>query len=136
MEEKQGELQLDSWLEGLRDDVKALGGSTSVGKWFIPEKSDEAQRNYINDRLSGNRRERFSDSQIELIMRRAVQRRGYSAAHYYLCDALGTERPRPKNPEAERARAMERFADAVERLQVAAEELKRRGVTIPLRSVG
>lgn len=135
-QEHQGELPLDSYLEALRDDVKALGGSTSVGKWFIPEKSDEAQRNYINDRLSSGRRERFSDDQVQLIMRRAVQRRGFSLAHYYLCDAIGTERPKPKDPEAERQRAMARFAEAVDRLQGTADDLKRLNINIPLRKVG
>lgn len=133
---EQQELPLESYLEALRDDVKALGGSTAVGGWFIPEKSDEAKRNYVNDRLSAGRRERFSDDQIQLIMRRAVQRRGYSSAHYFLCDAIGTERPKPKDPEAARERAMARFAEAVERLDHATAEVKRLGVNFTLRSVG
>ena len=132
----QEELPLESYLEALRDDVKALGGSTAVGAWFIPEKSTEAQRNYVNDRLSAGRRERFSDDQVQLIMRRAVARRGYSAALAYLCDAVGMERPKPKDPNAERERAMARFVEAVGGLERSVAELKRFGVTIPLRSVG
>lgn len=120
----------DSFLEGLRDDVKALGGSTSVGKWFIPEKSQDAQRNYVNDRLSSERLARFSDEQIELIMRRSVTLRGYSAAHLYLCDSLGTERPKAKNPETERERAMERFRESAALVKSAVEDLKRLGVPL------
>lgn len=135
-QEQQGELPLESFLESLRDDVKALGGSTAVGKWFQAEKSDEAQRNYVNDRLNGARRERFSEAQIELIMRRAVARRGYSAALYYLCDIVGAERPKAKDPEAARERAMARFVDAVDRLEAATSEAKRLGLAVPLRRVG
>lgn len=134
--QEQEELPLESYLEALREDVKALGGSTAVGKWFIPEKSDEAQRNYVNDRLSSGRRDRFSDDQVQLIMRRAVARRGYSAALNYVCDVVGTERPKPKDPNAERERAMARFVEAAGSMQRVAEDLKRLGVTIPLRSVG
>jgi hypothetical protein len=117
----------ESFLDALRDDVKALGGSTSVGAWFNPEKSQQAQRNYVNDRLSDERRERFSDEQLELLMRRAIQRRGYSAAHWYRCDVLGTERPRPKNPETEKERAMAAFVQAAATVKGAVEELKRLG---------
>lgn len=136
-QQEQGELELGgTFLEALRDDVKALGGATSVGAWFIPEKSQEAQRNYVNDRLSAARRDRFSHDQVELIMRRAVNRRGFSAAHFYLCDAIGTERPKPKDPAAQRERAMERFSAAAELLDKSVEELKRLNVTLPLRKVG
>jgi hypothetical protein len=136
-EQAQGELELGgTFLEALRDDVKALGGATGVGAWFIPERSQEAQRNYVNDRLSAARRDRFSDDQVELIMRRAVHRRGFSAAHFYLCDAIGTERPKPKDPQAQRDRALERFTAAAELLGGCVEDLKRLNITIPLRKVG
>lgn len=134
-EQEQAELPLDSFLEALRDDVKALGGSTAVGRWFIPERSDEAQRNYVNDRLSAGRRERFSQLQIEMIMRRSVERRGFSSAHHYLCDAIGTERPKAKDPEAARDRAMTRFVEATESLEKSLAELKRLGVPLPVRRV-
>lgn len=133
---EQGELELGgTFLEALRDDVKALGGATAVGAWFIPEKSQEAQRNYVNDRLSAARRDRFSNDQVELIMRKAVNRRGFSAAHFYLCDAIGTERPKPKDPDAQLARAMQRFVDAAEGLNASVDELKRLNVALPLRKV-
>lgn len=134
-EQEQAELPLDSFLEGLKEDVRTLGGSTKVGRWFIPEKSDEAQRNYVNDRLSAARRERFTDDQVELIMRRAVQSRGSSGALNYLCDRLGMERPKPKDPELERRRAMERFSEAADRMYSAVEELKRHNISVPLRKV-
>lgn len=138
MQQQQGEMFVGPWesyLEALKDDVKHLGGSKAVGAWFIPEKSVEAQRGYVNDRLSPERRERFSEEQENLIMRRAIQARGYSAAHWYRCDALGTERPKPNDPETERERAQRAFAGAVDSLGRAIEELKRQGVSIPLRNV-
>lgn len=125
----------DSFLEALRDDIQALGGSSKVGSWFIPGKSQDAQRNYVNDRLNADRRERFADDQQELIMRRAVESRGYSAALFYLCDAIGTERPKAKNPETERDRAQRAFIDAAQSLERAVGDLKRLNVTLPFRSV-
>lgn len=131
----QQDLPLESYLESLREDVKTLGGSTKVGAWFIPEKSQEAQRNYVNDRLSSARRERFTDDQVELIMRRAIQARGHSDALNYLCDRLGMERPKPKDPELERRRAMERFAEAADRMSAAVDDIKRLNISMPLRKV-
>ncbi len=126
----------ESFLEALRDDVGALGGPKAVGEWFQAEKSIEARRNYVNDRLNCERRERFSEEQLELIMQRAVKARGYSAAHYYLCDRLGTERPKIKDPESERDRAMAAFVQGARQMERVVEELKRLGVQMPFRSVG
>jgi hypothetical protein len=126
----------ESRADALRDDVKALGGAKEVGAWFIPEKSVEAQRNYVNDRISENRRERFQEDQVELIMRRAIDKRGYSAALWHECDVLGVERPKAKDPESERDRAMRSFVAATKSLERSIEEVKRLGVAIPLRSIG
>lgn len=136
---QQGELIIGPWesrAEALRDDIKALGGSKAVGAWFIPEKSVEAQRNYVNDRVSDDRRERFSDEQLELIRRRAIATRGYSASFWHECDVLGVERPKAKDPETERERAMREFVAAVDRLDRVRQDLQRQGVSLPLRSVG
>jgi hypothetical protein len=118
----------DTFLEALRDDVVAIGGSKDVGEWFWREKTMEARRNCVNDRLNAERRERFTDEQVELIMRRAVQKRGYSAAHFHRCDVIGTERPKAVRLEDEQARARQDLAAAAQSLERAAERLERLGV--------
>lgn len=99
------ELFYDSYLEALRDDVNACSGPKEVGHWFWPEKSPETRRNSVNDRQNTEKRDRFSDDQVQLIMRRTRERRGFSAAVTFICDHTGFERPKSKDPENERAPA-------------------------------
>jgi hypothetical protein len=139
MNQQQAELFVgpwDSFLEALRDDVNACGGSKEVGEWFWKEKSTEARRNCVNDRLNAERRDRFTDEQVELIMRRAVQKRGYSAAHWYRCDVVGTERPKAVRLEDEQARARQQLVQAAEQVQRAVEQLAKLGIPVNLRNVG
>lgn len=86
--------------------------------------------------LKGDRRERFTEEQENLIMRRAIQSRGYSAGHWHRCDMLGTERPKSSDPETEKDRAMRAFVLAAGSLERSVEALKRLGVNLPVRSVG
>jgi hypothetical protein len=124
----------DSYLDALRDDVIAVGGSKEVGEWFWREKTPEARRNCVNDRLNAERRERFTDEQEQLIMRRAVQKRGYSAAHYYRCDVLGTERPKALRIEDQQEKAQREFVEAVARFERSVQTLKALGVVVPIAS--
>lgn len=124
---EQPELFYDSFLEALRDDVNACGGPKEVGCWFWPEKSLETARNSVNDRLNIERRDRFTNDQERLIIRKARERRGFSAAIAFLCDDTGFERPRPKEPEDERARLQREFVDSVRRLDAISEQLGRVG---------
>lgn len=120
------QLFYDSELDALRDDVNACGGPKDVGAWFWPDKTVENRRNRVNDRLNGERTERFTDDQKRLIMRRARERRGFSATLSFICDDTGFERPKPKNPKDETlvlieragdlARESRRVADALDRL--------------------
>jgi hypothetical protein len=128
-ERPQEQLFYDSELEALRDDVVALGGPKAVGEWFWPEKSVEARRNMVNDRLNDERRERFTDEQKRLIIRKAREARGFSACLCFLCDDTGFERPKALNPVdemaalqrlyIERVGDMSRLADRMERLATA-----------------
>lgn len=113
----------DSFLEALRDDVLALGGPKVVGKQLFPEKDLEPARNTLNDCLNPARRERLTDEQERLIIRRAREVRGFSAALYFLCDDCGFERPKAINPEDERAKLMREFTEGVKRLDAIAERL-------------
>lgn len=98
----------ESYLDALKDDVMACGGSKVVGQWFWPDKLFETARNSVNDRLNSEKRDRFNDDQVRLIMRKARDARGYSAALNYICDETEFERPKPKNPKDEALALQER----------------------------
>lgn len=103
----------ESFLEALRDDVNALGGPSEIGEWFWKEKSHETRRNLVNHSLNSERRERFTQEQEQLIMRRAREKRGYSAALYFLCDETGFERPKAIQPEDEKLKVARALATAI-----------------------
>lgn len=125
----------DSFLEALRDDVNACGGPKTVGEWFWPDKSVEARRNAVNDRLNEERRDRFTSEQEQLIKRRAREARGFSAALCFECDDAGFERPRPLNPADEAAELQRMFIESVRHQERIAERLER--ITrAPLAAVG
>lgn len=120
----QAGLFYDSYLDALRDDVLALGGPKVVGKMLFPEKELEPARNALNDCLNSTRRERLSDEQERLIIRKAREARGFSAALYFLCDDAGFERPKAINPEDEKAKLMREFNEGVKRLGDIAQRLE------------
>lgn len=93
----------DCFLDALRADVMACGGAKAVGALFWPEKEAEGQRTSVTDRLNEARRERFTAPQQRLLMKRAAELGGRSAALDFICDAVGFERPAKKHPEDERA---------------------------------
>lgn len=115
----------DSYFEALRDDVNAIGGPKEVGTFFWPTKDAVTARNAVNDRLNTEKRDRFADDQERYIMRTAVLKRGFSAAHYFICDEIGTERPQAKRPDDERAAALKTIAEASSNLKRALETVER-----------
>jgi len=98
----------------LRDDVQALGGAKAVGMLLWPEKDPLAARNKLNDTLNAERRERLSHEQEQMIMRKAREIRGFSAALYSLCDEAGFKRPEPRDPLDEAAQLQREFIASVE----------------------
>lgn len=130
----QPELFYESYLEALRDDVRVIGGAKAVGLTFHPQKEPEAARNWVNDRLSLGRRERFEDDQERYIMRKAREARGFSAALCYLCDDTGFDRPIAKNPVDVIAKRQQEFIDAVKSVQQIGKDLERLTQT-PLQAV-
>lgn len=124
---KQTDLDLpyEDYFEALRDDVRALGGPKVVGKWFWQEKEPEAARNALNDRLNATRRERLSDEQERLIMRRAREVRGFSAALNFICRDAGFDNPRPRNPAEELSEVMARAEHLARESRAVAAALER-----------
>lgn len=124
----QPELFYDSYLEALRDDVNAVGGPKAVGETFWPEKSVEARRNSVNDRLNSDKRDRFSDEQERYIMRAAKRARGFSAAICFIADDTEFERPKPRSADDDRAQALRTIAAASGDLKRALEVIERVGI--------
>lgn len=111
------ELFYESFQEGLRDDVNAIGGAKAVGAMLWPEKDPLAARNKVNDCLNIEKRDRFSEEQEDLIIKLAREKRGFSAGLYARCDATGFERPKPKDPEDEHAKRQREFIAAVKTIE-------------------
>lgn len=122
---QQPELFYESYLEGLRDDVKSIGGPKVVGGKFWPEKEPVGAGNLVNDCLNANRRDRFNEDQERYIMRKAREARGFSAALYFLCDDTGFDRPPAKNPVDEIAKRQQEFVDAVRTAERISKDLQR-----------
>jgi hypothetical protein len=106
MDQQQRALFYDGYKAALREDCKSIEPTPAwakvVGKMLFPEIADpvEAGRR-LNDKTNSNRDDRLSDDQERLIMRLAVEKRGYSAAHDYISDEIGMERGRPKERKDE-----------------------------------
>ncbi len=119
----QADLFYESYFDALRDDVKALGGSKVVGPLFWPEKSVHVAANTLNDKLNPERRERLTEEQERLIMRRAGATRGFSAALAYICDETRFERSKPIEPQDEVAKLQREYIAAVKQLAAIAPKL-------------
>lgn len=118
------ELFYEGWYEGLRDDVRAIGGTKAVGCLLFPEKDPLAARNKLNDALNAERRERLTQEQETMVIRLARERRGYSAALYWLCDEAGFKRPEPRDPLDEAAELQREFIESVNRQERIAARLE------------
>lgn len=87
-------------LDAARDAVKALGGPKKVGQIFWPEKSPEAASRSLSDCLNSSRAERFSPSQLLLLMRLAREV-GFHGLTAYLLREAGYAPPVPVEPQSE-----------------------------------
>lgn len=119
------DLFYESYDQALRDDVKSLGGLKVVGKWFFAEKDPEAAGRALADRLNPERRERLSDEQERMIMRRARESRGFSAALCFIRDDTEFERPKARNPEDERVKLQREILEAARSFKHSVERLER-----------
>ena len=118
------DLFYESWLDALKDDVRALGGAKVIGCILWAEKDPLSARNRLNDCLNPERRETLTHEQELLIMRKAKDQRGFSAALFHLCDEIGFERPRAKDPYDETAALQREFIEAIKRQERIAQRLE------------
>lgn len=105
MSERDPQLFYDGYCAALRDDCKAIEPTEAwakvVGKMLFPEKEILAARGALLDKTNPEKRDRLTDEQERLIMTKAREVRGFSAALYHICDCTGFERPRAKAPKDE-----------------------------------
>lgn len=106
MDQQQRALFYDSYRAALRDDCKAAAGNSpawakEIGHLLWPGKDAIEAGRRLNDCTNPNRDDRLSDEEERLVMRLAVQRRGFSAAHDYTADEINMERSKPRDRKDE-----------------------------------
>lgn len=75
-------------LEALRDAVRSLGGSKSVGHALRPDIAPDQAGAWIKDCLNAERREKLALSQVMKVLRMAHDI-GYHGPAQYLCGEIG-----------------------------------------------
>lgn len=120
----------------LSEAVKALGGTKVVGPLLFPHKPEKEAGTYCADCLNANRREKFSLSEVLVILRRA-RNAGHHGAMAHLAQAAGYAPPAPLSTTDELALLQREFVGEVRRLSELAARLERSAAPLPsLRSVG
>lgn len=130
MDDKTRALWYENYRAALRDDCKAIADGSKawaqvVGARLFPSITDQvAAGRRLNDLTNPNRDDRLTDDEERLIMRLAVEKRGFSAAHDFITDDIGMERGRPRERSDEalelmgRAeRLMSEFKGVTERME-------------------
>jgi hypothetical protein len=79
----------------------------------------------LSDKTNPHREDRLSDEQERLIMRLAVERRGYSAAHDYITDEIGMERAKPKERRDEAGELLARGESLLAQMKAVTERFER-----------
>jgi hypothetical protein len=99
---QQRALFYDTYRAALREDCKAIADMSAawskiVGAMLWPGKDPIEAGRALLDRTNPERKDRLAEEEERLIMRLAVARRGFSAAHDYISDEIGMERAKPKD---------------------------------------
>lgn len=112
--------------DALKDVIRALGGTKSVGAQLRPELTAEAAGAWLKDCLNPERRERLDPEQVLWLLRKGKDIGCHSAMNF-ICDEAGYSRPAPLDPHDEAAelnrqmlrgmRELRALVDRVERLQ-------------------
>lgn len=129
MDQQQRALFHDNYRAALREDCKVVADQSpawakTVGAMLWPGKDPIEAGRTLNDKTNPNRDDRLADEEERLIMRLAVEKRGFSAAHDYISDEVGMERAKAKDRREEalelqtRAeRSLAEFRHTVERYE-------------------
>lgn len=117
--------------DALRAAVKACNGTKAVATKLWPEKPMSEAQSYLNDCLNPARNAKLSPEQVILLLRWAREANCHDAINY-ICDEIGYGRPKPIDPEDEKAILQRKMIEAAHDFKVAVDKLERMG---QLRSV-
>lgn len=100
--------QYETIEDALRDLVRALGGTKSVGAKLYPALPIDQAAGRVSDGLNPDRRQHFSPAEL-LWMLRAGRGAGHHDAMAYFAAAADYEQPRPISPAEELAELQRDF---------------------------
>ena len=109
--------------DALRDVVRDLGGTKTVGHWLRPDMAPDAAGAWLKDCLNSDRREKLSPRQLMAILKRA-----HDSGLHQLMDFIAGESgysAQPMAPSDEIAELQREFISAVKQSQRIAERLDR-----------
>lgn len=131
-----GQLFHEDFFSALDEDIRALGGRKAVAMALRPDLAHRPHEAHVwlNGCMNPDRREKFSDDQIRLIMRKAREV-GSCAAMNYWCDDTGFERARALTPEKEADKLLERAAELARESRAVATQLERLHQSGTLRAI-
>jgi hypothetical protein len=119
----------EGYREALRKDCQVIEPTPAwakvVGKLLFPELDPDAAGRRLSDKTNPHREDRLSDEQERLIMRLAVERRGYSAAHDFITDEIGMERAKPKERRDEAGELLARGESLLAQFKAVTERFER-----------
>lgn len=113
----QAPLIVESLREAVDEVCRALGGHKKAGALLHPELPADQAGNWLRDCLRGDRRDKLSLEQVELLLVEG-RRVGCHAGMAYLAQACGYAPPQPVEPADEAAELQRQFIAAVGALAV------------------
>ena len=119
-----GSLFHESLADALRECISVCGGLKAVGLKLWPEKEADTAGRLLADCLNDAKREKLSPEQTMLILRMARERGCHAGINYMLRD-LGYSDAQPIEPEDEKAKLQREYIEAARAMQKMAERIER-----------
>ena len=119
----QTSLFYDSELQALTEAVRQLGGFKRVGPLVWPAKGDQAAQ-HLRDCLNPQRREVMHLHEVLHVLKLARQA-GHHQPFAWICEELGYEPPRPRQPKDEMAELQRAYIESVQLQRQIAERMER-----------
>lgn len=110
--------------DALKDVIRALGGTKSVGAQLRPEMTADSAGAWLKDCLNPERRERLDPEQVVWLLRKAREAGCHSAMHF-LCDEAGYARAVPIDPKDEAAELQRQILRGMRDLRAGLDRLER-----------
>lgn len=110
--------------DALKDVIRTLGGTKSVGAQLRPELTSDAAGAWLKDCLNPERRERLDPEQVLWLLRKGKEAGCHSAMHF-ICDEAGYGRPVPLDPKDEAAELNRQLLRGMRELRAGLDRLER-----------